>query len=350
MKQLSRRVFLGTAAATAAITLGQLKSPRKVFAQNQELNLYSSRHYNTDNALYENFTQQTGIKVNLIEGDGDELIERIKSEGQNSPADLLITVDVARLSRADQEGLFTPVSSQILIDKIPANLRHPEGHWFGFSKRARVIMYHRERVNPGDLSTYEDLVNPKWKGKIAIRSSTNTYNQTLVASLVAVHGEAKTEEWCQGLVANFARPPEGNDTAQIEAVAAGLADLAIANSYYLANLLQSDEPGKREIGEVVGIFFPNQGDRGTHINISGGGLLKNAPNPEAGKLFLEYLVSESAQNFFAEGNNEYPVVEGVPLSPILASFGEFKSDLTNLEKLGELLPTAVQVMDRSGWK
>jgi iron(III) transport system substrate-binding protein len=350
MKQISRRLFLGTATAATIITLGQLTSKKTASAQTQQLNLYSSRHYNTDNALYENFTQQTGIKVNLIEGDGDELIERIQSEGENSPADVLLTVDVGRLWRADQAGLFAPVSSTILTEKIPANLRQPQGNWFGFSKRARVIIYHKDRVNPAELSTYEDLANPKWQKKIAIRSSTNIYNQSLVASIIAADGEAETQTWCEGLVANFARPPQGNDTAQIEAVAAGLADLAIANSYYLANLGQSDDPVKQEIFESVGIFFPNQSDRGTHVNISGGGLMKNAPNPEAGIQFLEYLVSESAQKFFAEGNNEYPVVENVPLAPIVASFGEFKADVTSLAELGPLLAPAVQVMDRAGWK
>ncbi|ELR96445.1 Fe(3+) ABC transporter substrate-binding protein [Gloeocapsa sp. PCC 73106] len=350
MNQLSRRVFLAGAAATTAVTLGQFNRKNRVSAQTQEINLYSSRHYNTDNALYENFTTATGIKVNLIEGNADELIERIKSEGQNSPADILMTVDVTRLWRADQEGIFTPVSSAILTEKIPANLRHPEGHWFAFSKRARVIMYHKDRVNPAELSTYEDLADPKWKGKIAIRSSDNSYNQALVASIIAANGEEKTQEWTQGLVANFARPPEGNDTAQIEAVAAGIADLAIANTYYLANLGQSEEPQKQEIFKTIGIFFPNQQDRGAHVNISGGGLLKTAPNPEGGVKFLEYLVSEEAQKFFAEGNNEYPVVEGVPIAPIIAGFGEFKSDSTAIAELGPLVPPAVQVMDRAGWK
>ena len=350
MRQVSRRVFLGTAAATAAIALGQFSRRDRVSAQTVELNLYSSRHYNTDNALYENFTKETGIKVNLIEAGGDELIERIKSEGANSPADILLTVDVARLSRATQEGLFAPVSSVILAEKIPANLRNPDGYWFGFSTRARVLVYNKQTVNPGDLSTYEDLANQKWRGRLAVRSSDNTYNQSLVASLIAVHGEAKTQEWCEGIVANMARPPEGNDTAQIEAVAAGIADVAMANSYYVANLGVSDDPGQQQIFESLGLFFPNQGDRGTHVNISGGGLITTAPNREAAIKFLEYLSSDSAQKFFADGNNEYPVVAGVPLSPIVASFGEFKSDLANLNEFSDLLPQAVIIMDRAGWQ
>ncbi len=350
MKSITRRVFLGTAAATAAVTLGQFGRREKVLAQTQEINLYSSRHYNTDNILYQNFTQETGIKVNLIEAGGDELIERIKSEGANSPADILLTVDVARLSRANQEGLFAPVSSPILTERIPANLRHSEGHWFGLSKRARVLVYNKQKVNPNELSTYEDLANPQWKGRLAVRSSDNTYNQSLVASLIAVHGEEKTLEWCKGIVANMARPPQGNDTAQIEAVAAGIADVAMTNHYYVANLGVSDEAAKRQVFEAVGLFFPNQGDRGTHVNVSGAGLIKTAPNPEGAILFLEYLTSDSAQKFFAEGNNEYPVVEGVPVSPIVAGFGEFKSDLANLQQFGDLLPRGVLLMDRAGWQ
>lgn len=350
MSKISRRVFLGTAAAATTFTLGQLNKSRPVRAQNQEVNIYSSRHYNTDNALYDNFTQQTGVKVNLIEGQADELITRIKSEGNNSPADILITVDAGRLWRADMDGIFTPVTSAILSEKVPSNLRHPEGHWFGFSKRARVIMYNNQRVNPSELSTYENLVDPKWQGRIAIRSSDNIYNQSLIANLIAVHGETETEEWCRGMVKNFARPPQGNDSAQIEAAAAGIADLAIANTYYLASYAESDDPQKQAIFETVSVFFPNQDDRGTHINISGGGLVKTAPNPEAGIAFLEYLVSDEAQNFFAQGNNEYPVVNGVPLAPVVANFGEFKSDSTSVAEYGPLLSNSVQVMDRAGWQ
>lgn len=350
MNKLSRRLFLGGAAATATVAFSGLAKSGQVRAQSQQLNLYSSRHYNTDSALYENFTSQTGIKVNLIEGDGDELIERIKSEGASGPADILLTVDAGRLWRADQEGLFQPVISDILTEKIPSYLRHPENHWFGFSKRARVIMYNKQKVNPSQLSTYEALIEPQWQGKIVIRSSTNIYNQSLVASLIIADGEAATEAWCKGMVANMARPPQGNDTAQIEAVAAGIADLAIANSYYLANLGESSEPQKKAIFDAVGVFFPNQNNRGTHINISGGGLIKTAPNREAGIKFLEYLVTPEAQNFFAQGNNEYPVLEGIELTPILASFGEFKADTASVANYGPNLATAVMVMDRAGWK
>ncbi|MBR8828291.1 MAG: Fe(3+) ABC transporter substrate-binding protein [Gomphosphaeria aponina SAG 52.96 = DSM 107014] len=349
MTKISRRIFLG-GLATSTFVATQLGG-RVTKAQTGEINLYSSRHYNTDQQLYQGFEEQTGIKVNLVEGEADALIERINSEGANSPADILITVDAGRLWRADEAGIFTPISSAVLSEKIPANLRHPEGHWFGFSKRARVIMYHKNRVDPAQLSTYEDLADPKWNGMIAIRSSTNIYNQSMVGSLVEIHGEEATEEWCRGLVANFARSPEGGDRDQIDAVAAGLADMAIANTYYLAAYAQENDPAKQAIFDQLGVFFPNQEDRGTHVNISGAGVVKTAPNPEAAVKFLEYLANPTAQAFFAQGNNEYPVVEGVPIDPVVQSFGfPFKEDLTSVATFGPNIATAVQVMDRAGWK
>ncbi len=350
MNKVSRRVFLGSSAAAATVALSPFIHIKKGSAQNREVNLYSSRHYNTDGRLYENFTRQTGIKVNLIEAKGDPLIERIKTEGRNSPADILITVDAGRLWRADQAGIFAPVNSQILQQKIPASLRHSNGHWFGFSKRLRVIMYNKANVNPAQLSTYEDLATPKWKDKFIIRSSSNIYNQSLSSWLIATRGEQATEKWCRGLVSNFARSPQGNDTAQITAVAAGVADLALANSYYLAKLADSNDPTKQEIARKVGLFFPNQNGRGTHVNISGAGLVKTAPNPRAAIQFLEYLVTSEAQNFFAQGNYEYPVVQGVSINPVLAQFGSYKSDVASVDDYGPNLAKAVRVMDRSGWK
>jgi len=364
--KVSRRFFLTAGAATATVFASQFitscsdqqptptNSPASTGNNPQpsatgEINIYSSRHYNTDAELYSNFTKETGFKVNLIEGKDDELIERIKSEGANSPADLLITVDAGRLWRADQAGIFVPVTSQIITDKIPENLRHPEGKWFGFTKRARVLMYNKDKVNPDQLSTYEDLTDPKWKGKIIVRSSSNIYNQSLVASLIAVHGEKETEDWVKGLVANFARSPEGGDTDQILGVASGAGDIALANTYYLARLAKSDKPSEKEIFNKVKAFFPNQSDRGTHINISGGGLIKNAPNPEGAIKFLEYLTSDTAQTFFAQGNNEYPVGAGIPVDSIVAGFGPFKDDTTNVALYGENNAKAVEIMDRAGW-
>lgn len=353
MSKMTRRTFLGATTAVTIVTLGQFpKSGRAQSSLAQgggEVNLYSARHYDTDNRLYESFTEATGVRVNLIEAEADPLIERIKSEGTNSPADVLVTVDAGRLWRAEQEGLFEPVTSTILQNAVPSSLRHPQGLWFGLSKRARVIMYNKEKVNPAELSTYEDLADPKWRGQVLVRSSTNIYNQSLVGSMLEANGEQATEEWARGLVANFARPPEGNDTAQIQACAAGVGNLAIANTYYLMRLAKSDDPADQAVAEKIGVFFPNQRDRGTHVNISGAGVLKTAPNKQAAIRFLEHLVSQESQEIFAQGNNEYPVVEGVPLDPVVASYGSFKEDQLNASIIGRNNDAALRLMDRAGW-
>ncbi len=314
------------------------------------INLYTSRHYDTDQALYDNFTEQTGIQVNLIEGDAEELIERIQSEGANSPADILCTVDAGNLWRADQAGIFQPVSSEILEETIPENLRHPEGHWFAFSKRARVIMYNKDAVDPSSITTYEDLADPKWDDKILIRSSGNIYNQSLLASIIAANGAEAAEAWAQGVVENMARPPEGGDTDQIKALAAGAGELAVSNTYYLARLLKSEDPADQEVAAKVGVIFPNQEGRGTHVNISGCGVTASAPNQTGAIKFLEYLTTDQAQQYFAEGNNEYPVVEGVALDSVVASLGEFKEDPVPANVLGENNPEAIRIFDRAGWK
>jgi iron(III) transport system substrate-binding protein len=316
----------------------------------QEVNLYSSRHYDTDVALYDTFTEQTGIAVNLIEGDADQLLERIKAEGGNSPADVLITVDAGRLWRADQAGLLQSVSSPVLEDAIPAELRHPEGNWFGFSQRLRGIVYAKDRVDPSEITSYEDLADAKWQGRICIRSSTNVYNQSLVASMIEADGLEATEAWAKGLVGNLARPPQGGDTDQIEAVAAGECDVAVVNHYYFVRLLESDAAEERAIGDKVGILFPNQDGRGVHANVSGGGVVATAPNKENAVKFLEYLTTPQAQAYFAQGNYEFPVVEGVKLDPVLEQWGSIKTDAVNAAKLGENNPDAVKLMDRVGWK
>jgi iron(III) transport system substrate-binding protein len=316
----------------------------------QEVNLYSSRHYDTDVALYDTFTEQTGIVVNLIEGDADQLLERIKAEGRNSPADVLITVDAGRLWRADQAGLLQAVSSPVLEQAIPAELRHPEGKWFGFSQRVRGIVYAKDRVDPSEITSYEDLADPKWRGRICIRSSTNVYNQSLVASMIEANGIDATEAWAKGLVANLARPPQGADTDQIQAVAAGECDVAVVNHYYFVRLLESEAAEERAIGDKVGILFPNQDGRGAHANISGAGVVATAPNKDNAIKFLEYLATPQAQAYFAEGNYEFPVVEGVKLDPVLEQWGAIKTDAINAAKLGENNPDAVKLMDRVGWK
>ena len=316
----------------------------------QEVNLYSSRHYDTDVALYDAFTEQTGIAVNLIEGDADQLIERIKAEGRNSPADVLITVDAGRLWRADEAGLLQPVSSTVLDERIPAAVRHPEGKWFGLSQRLRGIAYAKDRVDPSEITSYEELADPKWQGRICIRSSTNVYNQSLVASMIEANGVEATEAWARGLVDNLARPPQGGDTDQIKAVAAGECDVAVVNHYYLVRLIESEAADERAVAEQVGIIFPNQDERGAHANVSGAGVVATAPNRENAVKFLEYLTTPEAQAYFAQGNYEFPVVEGVKPDPVLEEWGEIKTDAVNAARLGENNPKAVKLMDRVGWK
>jgi iron(III) transport system substrate-binding protein len=315
-----------------------------------EVNLYSSRHYDTDQELYDTFTEETGIKVNLIEGKAEELIERIKSEGANSPADVLVTVDVGNLWRAEQEGILQPVSSPVLEEKIPANLRDSEGKWFALTKRARVIIYNTDRVQPEELSSYEDLADPKWKGRICMRSSSNIYNQSLVASKIEELGAEKTEQWLKGLVANFARPPEGNDGGNIKAVASGECDISLVNTYYIARMKQSDDPAEKEAAEKVGVFFPDQNSKGTHVNISGAGVVTTAPNPENAIQFLEYLTTPEAQQIFANNNNEYPAVIEVEASEVVRELGTFKESPLQVDTYGEKNPDAVKLMDSAGWK
>ena len=326
------------------------KATPNTAANTGELNLYSSRHYDTDNALYQNFTKQTGIKVNLIEGKADELIERIKSEGANSPADVLITVDAGSFWRAQKEAVLQPISSATLESAVPANLRSPEGYWFGLAKRARVIVYHKDKVKPNQLSTYEALAKPEWKGRVCVRSSENIYNQSLVASTIESKGMEKTEEWTKGLVSNFARPPEGNDTAQIKAVAAGQCDVAIVNHYYVARLKESKDSQEQKTVTQVAVFFPNQNEGGTHINISGAGVARQAPHKENAIKFIEYLATPAAQEIFANGSYEYPVATGMKPNPVVASFGDFKESNLKVVAYGEKNPEAVKVMDRAGWK
>ena len=315
------------------------------------LNVYSARHYQSDDALYEAFTRATGIEVHRIEAGEDELMERIRQEGAASPADVLITVDAGRLWRADQAGLFQPVESQLLRERIPASLRHPDGHWFGYATRARLIFYDRQRIDPAGLADYEDLADPRWKGELCIRSGNHVYNLSLMASLIAHHGLQRAEEWARGVVANFAREPQGGDTDQIKAVAAGECGIAVGNSYYFARLLNSDDPDERAVADKVGWIFPNQDDRGTHVNVSGAGLLANAPNPSAGLAFLEFLASDAAQVRFAQASNEYPVVADAPLeNSALEQLGAFKRDELGVSAYGEHQAEAQKALDRAGWK
>jgi len=318
-------------------------------AQQKILNLYSSRHYQTDEALYANFEKATGIKINRIEGPEDPLIERMKSEGAKSPADVLVTVDMGRLLKAQQLGLFQPVRSAVLEQKVPPELRAPDGTWFGFSVRARPIYYAKARVDAAQITDYESLADPKWKGKVCTRSGMHPYNLSLMSSIVAANGPEKAEAWARGVVANMARPPKGGDTDQIKAVAAGECDVALGNTYYFARMMRSDKPEDRTVVERVGVIFPNQGNRGAHINISGAGVAKYAPNRENAIKFLEYLTSPEAQNYFANGNNEYPVA-GSADNPQLKLMGAFKRDPLPMDMVGKNYAVAAQIFDRAGWK
>ena len=318
-------------------------------AQEKVLNLYSARHYQTDDALYADFTKQTGIKINRIEGKEDELLERIRNEGANSPADILLTVDASRLAKARDLGLFAPLKSPVLDKRIPAHLRTEE--WASFSTRARVIVYNKARVQAADVQNYADLADPKLKGKVCSRSGSHPYNLSLLASVIAHEGEAKAEALARGMVANFARSPKGGDTDQIKAVAAGECGVAISNSYYVARLMRSTKPEDQKVMEQIGVVWPNQTTTGTHINISGGGVLKHAPNKEAAVKFLEYLASDSAQRYFADGNNEWPVVESVKVdNPALAKLGKFKADKLPVNSLAMYQIKAQMIFDRAGFK
>ncbi len=342
---LNRRHLLAAGAASA----GLLAAP-SILRAASEINLYSSRHYDTDETFYSNFTKQTGIGINRIEAKAEELIERMKAEGANSPADVFITVDAGNLERANVDGLFQPVTSETLTKAIPSYLRHADGSWFGFSKRARVIMIAKDRMKPEQVPTYESLADEAIKGKLLIRSSGNIYNQSLMGSIIAANGAEQAEAWAKGVVANMARAPKGGDTDQIRAVAAGEGDVCVSNTYYLGRLGKSDKPEDKEVFEKVQIVWPNQDGRGAHVNISGGGVARHSKNVEGTVKFLEYLVSEEAQHMFADGNSEYPVVEGVKLPTPLDSFGSFKEDTLDAQKYAALNADAVQIMDKAGWK
>jgi iron(III) transport system substrate-binding protein len=322
------------------------------FAQdNKVLNLYSSRHYQTDEALYSDFTKQTGIKINRIEAGEDALLERIRNEGERSPADVLVTVDAGRLWRAEQLGFFQPVKSAVLDARVPASYREPNGLWYGFSLRARVIAFNKAKLKAADFPTYESLADPKLKGRVCMRSSTNIYNLSLMGAMIDHLGEQKAQAWAQGVRDNLAREPKGGDSDQIKSVAAGECDVTITNQYYYARMLRATVPAEREAAERVGIVFPNQQSWGTHVNISGAGVMKHAPNREAAVKFLEYLASDDAQRYFADGNNEWPVVAGVKMdNAVLKRFGSFKQDALNVAVLGRNQPESQKIYDRAAWK
>ncbi len=345
---MPRPIHTTTALVTAlAATLG----PTLAVAQSGgELNLYSSRHYDTDERLYSDFTDATGITINRIEGNADELIARMEAESANSPADVLLTVDTSRLERAKDAGLLQSVESDVLEERIPGNLRDDENQWFGFSQRARIFFYDEADVTEPP-QTYLALAEPQYEGMVCARSSTNTYNQTLLAAIIENHGEEAATEWAQGVVSNFARDPQGGDTDQLRAIVSGECDIAVSNTYYFARAIRTDVEGlSDEAIESIGWVFPSQDAEGAHVNLSGGGVAANAPNRDNAVRFLEYLASDSAQEYFSAGNDEYPVVEGVARSEAVEELGAFQADDVDLSAVAENLPAAQRIFDQVGWK
>ena len=340
-----RNFWRGGVAAVVALAIGTGAA-----LADGEVNVYTSRHYKFDDQLYAEFTAETGITVNVIEGKGDELMERIKAEGANSPADVFVTVDAGMLWRAEQAGVFQPTQSEVLTARIPENLRHPDGLWYGFSKRARVFVIDATKVDASLVQRYEDLARPELQGQVCIRSSSNIYNLSLLGSLIASDGLEAAEAWAKGVVANMAREPEGGDTDQIKGVAAGVCSVAVTNTYYFVRLLTSDKPEEAEMAKKLTVIFPNQEDRGTHVNVSGAGVAAHAPNKDNAVKLLEFLASDAAQGYFAQGNNEYPVVAGVAPNAAVVALGEFKEDPINVAELGTNQPEAQKVFDRAGWK
>ena len=319
----------------------------------QEVNVYTSRHYDVDDILYAEFTKKTGIQVNVISGSGGALMERLKSEGKNSPGDVFFTVDAGNLANFQKGGFLQPITSQKILDLVPEELRGVNDEWVAIAKRARVIFYNPESITQDEIDgiTYEELSDEKWRGRVVIRSSSNMYNQSLVSSLISNLGEERTEQWAKGLVKNMARSPQGNDRSQLMAVANGVADLAIANTYYVGIMLSGkggDE--QQKAAEKLKVAFPNQNDRGAHVNISGGGILKYSPNKDNAEKFLEFLLSVEAQSHIVNNSFEYPVIETVQPHPIIDNLGEFKMDNTSVSDFGKYNPIAVKLMDRAGWK
>jgi iron(III) transport system substrate-binding protein len=341
--------------AALAVAVAGAAHAAPALASDAVLNLYSARHYQTDEALYSDFTKKTGIRINRIEAGDEALLERLRSEGRNSPADVLLLVDAARLWRAQIDGMLQPVGSKVLESRIPEHLRGKDdgkgSEWFAFSTRARVIVYNKATVKPDQVPTYESLADPSLKGKVCTRSGTHPYMLSLIGALSEHLGEAKAEQWARGVVANFARTPRGGDTDQIKAVATGECGVALTNTYYLVRLMRSEAAADKDVVSKVGMIWPNQQSFGTHVNVSGGGVMRNAPNREAAVKFLEYLASDSAQAYFAQGNNEWPVVQSAVMrNPALDSLGKFKADTLPVAQVGRAQVTAAKIIDRAGWR
>lgn len=313
------------------------------------VNVYSSRHYYSDEQIYAAFTEETGVKVNVIEGKADELLARIKREGRLSPADVFISVDAGRLQLAVDAKVLEPVESEVVNKRIPSSMRHPDGLWVGLSKRIRCI-YVAKDAPAGLIKTYAELADPKLKGKVLIRSSSNIYNQSLVASRFKILGEARTQAWANGIVANMARTPQGGDTDQLRALAAGEGEVAVANHYYFARMIAGNKKADNEAAKKIRIIFPDQDGRGAHVNVSGIGVIKTAKNRGNAIKLVEFLTTEKAQKLWALENYEFPAIDGLELTPILKGFGAFKTDSLNAAELGKNNKEAVRVMDRASWR
>ncbi len=344
------RILVITLSAFLFLACKTKTKEEKQEKKQEVVNVYTHRHYKADQELFAQFEKETGIKVNVTNAKADELIQKMTVEGSQSPADVLITVDAGRLVRAKEKGLLQSVTSEFLNQTIPVHLKDIDNQWFSLTKRARVIVYNPEKVTPEQLSTYEDLTSPAWNKKILIRSSGNIYNQSLLASMIASQGEEKAAAWATGIVNNMARSPKGNDRDQIKALVAGEGDVAIVNTYYIGKLLNSKDSAEVKVGKAIRIFFPNQKDRGTHINVSGAGIAKYAPNKDNGIKFIEFLSGVKAQEVFAKANYEYPVNPNVAPSLLLTSWGDFKEDNVSLSLLGKNNKKAVLTFDKAGWK
>lgn len=340
---------VGIVGCTPSENIGEEIGDTQIDEQ-QVVNVYTDRHYDTDDELYQIFTEKTGVDVNIIKADSDELIERLSREGLDSNADVLISTDAARLYTAKEKDLLKELEGINSKDYVTANLEYDENFWIPLTIRGRVIVYSLDRVNPDELSTYEDLTNEKWKGKVLVRSSSNVYNQSLLSSFIELYGEETTKEWAEGIVENMARTPQGNDRDQVKAIASGIGDVAIVNTYYIGKLLNSLDEEEVKAGQQVGVFFPNQDTTGTHINISGIGITKSSKNTENAKELIKFLISEEAQGKFADANYEYPVNTNVQVNELLSSWGEFKSQEINLSKLGENKTIVTKIFDQVGWK
>ncbi|WP_338472464.1 Fe(3+) ABC transporter substrate-binding protein [Niallia sp. XMNu-256] len=340
----------GCGAANENNSEGKEATSKPKTTENQEVNIYTARHYEADEEIFNKFTEETGIKVNVVKGEAEELIERIKREGESTQADLFITVDGGVLANAKQNGILQPAKSDIINENVPENFRDADNQWIGLATRARIIAYSKDRVKPEDLSTYEDLASDKWKGKVLVRSSTSLYNQSLLASFIELNGEDKAEQWAQGIVNNFARQPDGGDRDQAKAIAAGTGDVAIMNTYYVGLLANSEDPEERKVADQIGVFFPNQETNGTHVNISGIGLTKHSKNQENAIKLIEYMTSVPAQEFLSATNYEFPVNPKAAKPELLENWGDFKMQELNFDTLGEHNQKAIEIFNKTGWK